>query len=232
MKFNTLLGLIIVIIFCSCKNEKDSNFILKGSVKGLKKGVVYLQQEDDSTLINLDSVTINGQSSFILKTNIEEPILLYLKLFQNDGQEHYIPFFADKGETEINTTLKNFSFDAKIKGSEQQALLDEYLKVMSKFNDQNLDIIEATFLAQKANDSIRVDSLTRTSEALMKRKYTYTIQYALNHNNSEVAAYLALYEIPNANPIFVDSIYNGLTNNIKESYYGLKLKDRISNPAE
>jgi hypothetical protein len=223
------LSLIFLVVFVvSCGKDNDTNFTLKGKIKGLKKGIVYLQKDGDSSIINLDSLVISGQPEFTLKTNLEEPILLYLKLFKNDGEEHYIPFFADKGVTEINTTLKNFNFDAKIVGSEQQKLLEDYLEIMSQFNDQNLDIIQNSFLAQKANDSIAVDSLNSLSNRLVKRKYSYTIQYALNHKDSELAPYLALYEIPSANPIYIDSVYNGLTDAVKNSFYGKKLGEVIS----
>ncbi|WP_282043040.1 DUF4369 domain-containing protein [Winogradskyella flava] len=219
----------MIVIFASCEKEKEANFTLNGSIKGLKKGVVYLQKEIDSSIVNLDSMTITGQPGFTLQTNIEEPVLLYLKLFKNDGEEHYIPFFADKGVTEINTSLKRFNFDAEIKGSKQQDLLNEYTKVMSKFNDQNLDIIEANFLAFKENDSIAVDSLNRLTESVLKRKYSYTIQFAINHKDNIIAPYLALYEMSAANPIYIDSVYNGLTKDIKDSFYGKKLKSLIDN---
>lgn len=229
-KLNKALSLIILVLLAvSCGREEDSNFTLKGTVKGLKKGVVYLQKEGDSSVIDLDSMVITGQPEFTLHTNIDEPILLYLKLFKNDGEEHYIPFFANKGVTEINTTLKNFNFDSEIKGSKQQELLKEYLSIMSQFNNNNLDIIEARFMAQKDNDSIALDSLNRMADQLIKRKYSYTIQYALNNKDSEVAPYLALYEARNANPIYIDSIYNNLTSEVKESLYGKKLEEAIAN---
>ncbi len=226
--YKTLSLFTLLLLIVSCGNDKDTNFTLKGNIKGLKKGVVYLQKEGDSTIVNLDSMSISGQPEFTLKTNIEEPILLYLKLFKNDGEEHYIPFFADKGVTEIKTTLKNFNYDAEINGSEQQDLLNEYTNIMSRFNDKNLDLIEANFLAQKANDSIAVDSLNKASETLFKRKYSYTIQFALNNKDNIIAPYLALYEIPSANPVYVDSVYNNLTENIKNSFYGKKLREVIA----
>ncbi len=230
-KLNKALSLIIlVLIVVSCGKESEANFTLKGSVKGLKKGVVYLQKNGDSTsIIDLDSMAITGQPEFTLQTNIDEPIVLYLKLFKNDGEEHYIPFFADKGITEIKTTLKSFNFDAKITGSKQQELLNEYTDIMSKFNNQNLELIEANFLAQKANDSITSDSINMLSQKLRKRKYSYTIQFALNNKDNAIAPYLALYEIPSANPIYIDSVYNGLTEDIKNSFYGKKLSEVISN---
>ena len=204
-------------------------FTLKGKIKGLKKGVVYLQKNGDSTsIIDLDSMVINGQPEFTLTTNIEEPIVLYLKLFKNDGEEHYIPFFADKGITEINTTLKNFNFDSEITGSEQQNKLDEYMKVQKRYNNQNLDILEANFMAQSKNDSIAIDSLSKLSDKILKLKYAHTINFALNNKDSEIAAYLTLYDIPDANPIYIDSVYNNLTDEVKSSFYGKKLGDEIT----
>ena len=218
-----LYTLIIASLFTSCGEEETTNFTLKGSIKGLKKGVVYLQKEGRSRIINLDSVVISGQSDFVLKTDIKEPILLYLKLYKKDGQEHYIPFFADKGVTEIQTSLKNFSGGAKINGTKQQALLEGYLKLMSDFQDKNLDLIEANFEAARKNDTLKSDSLQSQSDRLLKLKYASTINFALNNKDSEVSPYLALYEIPNANVKFLDSIYGNLNENIKKSYYGKKL---------
>ncbi|NNE30741.1 MAG: DUF4369 domain-containing protein [Winogradskyella sp.] len=229
-KFTKVLSVILLfLIALSCNNTKDSNFTLTGTIKGLKKGVVYLQKDGDSTIINLDSMQIIGEPTFTLRTNLEEPLLLYLKLFKNDGEEHYIPFFADKGVTEINTSLKNFSYDAKVKGSKQQELLNEYSTVMSKFNNQNLDLTEAKFLALKENDSLATDSIVRATNTLIKRKYSYTIQFAINNKDSEISPYLALYEMPSANPVYIDSIYNNLNAPIKKSFYGKKLKDLIEN---
>ncbi|WP_157957280.1 DUF4369 domain-containing protein [Winogradskyella tangerina] len=228
LKKYTVLGFIMLLmISLSCEKEKEANFTLNAKIKGLKKGVVYLQKDGDSTIIDLDSLVINGQSEFTLQTTIDEPILLYLKLFKNDDDEHYIPFFADKGITEINTSLKNFNYDAVVKGSKQQDLLNEYTKVMAKFNDQNLDLIEASLNAQKNGDSLVLDSLNRVSETLLKRKYSYTIQFALNNKDNIIAPYLALYEIPSANPVYIDSVYNGLNDDIKNSFYGKKLGDFI-----
>ena len=99
---------------------------------------------------------------------------------------------------------------------------------MRQYNNQNLDLLESIYNAQKNNDSILADSLKLRSSNLRKRKYSYTIQYALNNNDSEVAPYLALYEIPKANPIYLDSIYKGLTDAIKQSYYGEKLRVFLS----
>jgi Domain of unknown function (DUF4369) len=221
-----ILSVVIVLLAISCTKE-TANFTLKGNIKGLKKGTVYLEKEQDSTYKIIDSLVINGNPQFELHCNLEEPEVLYLRLNKNDNKESIITFFADKGITEINSTLKNFSFDAKINGSKQQELLEEYLAMMSKFNDQNLDMIKDHFDPKKEKDSTSNLDFEDKYNSLLKRKYLYTINFAVTHNQSEVAPYLAITEIANANIKFLDTIYNSLENNIKSTLYGKKLKSLI-----
>lgn len=218
-----ILSIVIVLLIISCSKE-NSNFTLKGHVKGLKKGTVYLEREQDSTYKIIDSVVINGNPQFELHCNLEEPEVLYLRLNKNDNNEGIITFFADTGVTEINSTLKNFNFDAKINGSRQQELLEEYLTIISRFNDKNLDLIKEHFEPKKENDTTSSLDFENQYNSLLRRKYLYTINFAVSHNTSEVAPYLAVTQIANANPKFLDTIYNALQGNLKSSLYGKQLK--------
>ena len=216
----------IILIAFSCSKE-SSNFTLKGTIKGLKKGTVYLERAEDSIFEIIDSLPINGNSEFELHSNLEEPEVLILRLQKNDKEGETIAFFADKGITEISTTLKNFNFDAKINGSKQQELLEEYLAVMSKFNDQNLELIIDRFDPNKGNDTTTTTDFEDKYNSLLRRKYLYTINFAVTHNTSEVAPYLAITEIADANTKFLDTIYNTLKDSIKSTLYGKKLKNLI-----
>ncbi len=217
----------LLIISCVACSETPPDFTLKGNIKGLKKGVVYLQRQGDSTLVTIDSLEIKGTPDFVLQSELKEPEVLFFKLFKNDGEEHIIPFFADKGITEINTTLTNFRYDAKVTGSQQHKTLEEYIKLMDRYNDRNLEIIKQGFLAQKAQDSVVIDSLNKASDGLFRRKYFATINFAKNNGDSEVAPYLALYEIPAANSKYLDTIYDALSDRVKNSKYGKKLSEVI-----
>lgn len=221
-KISKLLSLIVLILLnTSCKKESDSNFTLKGYVKGLKKGTVYLQKQQDSLLVTLDSLEIKGDPNFELFTNLEEPEVLYLKLDKNASEEEMIVFFANTGVTEISSSRKLFNYNAKIKGSKQQDVLEEYLTTLIKLNNRNLELMQSNF---ESKDSI---SFSEQQENFLKRKYAYTINFALNNNNSEVAPYLAVYEIPNTTIRYLDTIYNSLSSPIKASKYGKLLKETI-----
>lgn len=220
-----LLVLFIGLIVVSCNNE-TSNFTLNANIKGLKKGTAYLKKFSDSAFVSIDSIAINGQETFTLHAQLDEPEMLFLNLDKNAGEDGTLAFFADKGTTEINTTLKNFNFDATIKGSKQQTLLDEYLKMNSKFNDNHLELIKDNLERQKENDSASFNYQEEYNK-LLKRRYLFTINFAINHKDSEVAPYLALSEIPNTTTKHLKTIYDSLTAPIQESKYGKALKQFI-----
>ena len=219
--------IISLLIVSSCAKD-NSNFTLKGTIKDLKKGTVYLQKIEDSLLVSIDSLKITDGSLFELHAHLDGPEVLYLKLDKQGEDSGLIPFFADQGITEINTTLKNFFGDAKITGSKQQEILEEYKSVMSRFKDKNLDLIKDNLEAHKSQDSLEIDSSFKAYNNLVIRKYLYTINFAINNKESEVAPYLAVSEIPDANVKYLDTINNSLSPEIKSSKYGKALQELIA----
>ena len=225
MKKISLLILTLLLIIACGKKEKD--LIVKGNIKGLKKGTVYLKKVKDTVLVTVDSLIINGNSNFELQSDLDSPEIFFLYLDKKSTEKNRIKFFADKGITEINTTLKNFNFDAQIKGSKQQKALEDYQLMISKINNQNLDLIKEQFEAQKTGDTAKLDSIKKASDNFLKRKYLYTVNFALNNKNNEIAPYLALSEIYNAQVKFLDTINNSLTPEVKASKYGKELESFI-----
>ena len=93
MKKLILAFAIIVIASCS-KTQHD--LTVKVNIKGLKKGTVYLKKVQDSTLITIDSLQINGNPAFELHSTIESPEIFFLYLDKNSSEDNRIAFFADK----------------------------------------------------------------------------------------------------------------------------------------
>ena len=104
-----ILVLFILSIILACSNE-GQKLTVEATVKGLKKGTVYLKKVVDTTLVTVDSVTVNGDSNFTLQADIEEPEVFHLYLDKNSKEEDRISFFGDKGVTKIDTKLENFNF--------------------------------------------------------------------------------------------------------------------------
>ena len=221
MMKTTLIALCTLILIACGKKEQD--LIVKGHIDGLRKGTIYLKKMNDSALVSVDSAAINGNSDFELGSALESPQIFYLYLDKNSKEDDRIAFFADKGITEINTSLKNFVFGAKIKGSEQQDTYAEYQKVISKLNNENLNLIEAQLNAQREGNSDLLDSLSAKRDNLLKRRYLYAVNFAINHSDSEVAPYIALADIYDARYKLLDTINKSLTPRVKASKYGKAL---------
>ncbi|WP_026839323.1 DUF4369 domain-containing protein [Gillisia sp. JM1] len=222
-KISFLLLILLSITSCS---DKENNLLVKGHVKGLKKGTIYLQKIEDTLLINVDSIMIDGDANFELGDYLESPKIMYLFLEKADNIEYddRIEFFAEEGEVTINTTLKNFQVDAKVVGSVNQEKLMDYKKMMQRFNDKNLELIQMNFEAQRDENEELIISTNEQFDKLLTRKYLYTVNYAMNNKDLEIAPYLALSEVFDANIKYLDTIYTSLTPQVKKSKYGKDLK--------
>ena len=218
--------LFLITLIAAC-DSKQNDLVVKANIKGLQKGTVYLKRIIDTTIVTVDSVNVSGNSAIELYSDLDSPEIFYLDLDKKSAEKDRIIFFADKGITQINTTLKNFVFDAKIDGSRHQKILEEYQSVISKINNRKLDLITEIFDAYKAEDSVKLEAVEQESNSLLKRKYLYTVNFALNNKDSEVAPYLALSVINDARIDLLDTISTSLTPSVKLSKYGIELEQYI-----
>ena len=221
----TSLYFVLTILIMSC-SQTLKNTSVSGTIKGLQKGTLYLQKVVDSGFVTLDSLVMNSTTDFELGCDLEEAEMLFLSL-SKDLNAKRISFFADKGLTKINTTLKRFKYDAQIEGGIQQELLETYNKNIKRFKDQKLELIEQQLNAQKDKKTELADELLNKIDNLTKRSYLYTINFALNNKDSEVAPFVAVSEIYDANIKYLDTINKVLPPKIANSKYGIILEAYI-----
>lgn len=224
-----LLFSVLVLIACSEK-KSNKNLEITGYIKGLKKGTLYIQKIKDTTLVALDTIKINGDSHFKSEMNIEEPEMFYLFLDRgvSNSLDNNIVFFAEKGKINIETSLDFFTSDAKITGSKNHQLYEEYRKVVSRYIDQDLELIKKRIYALKSKNQTQVDSIDELQKNIIKSKYLYTTNFAVNNAKYEVAPYVALAEIYDINLKFLDTIQSSLSPKVAKSLYGKKLKELIA----
>ena len=65
------------------------------------------------------------------------------------------------------------------------------------------------------------------NEKLIKRKYLYSINFALNQKEYEVSPYIALSEIHDAQLKYLDTIHNSMSPKVAKSKYGKMLTKYI-----
>lgn len=224
-RFFTLLLVTGLLVACS----ESTNFTVSGTVKGLKKGTLYLQRIQDTALINIDSIVVDGDPEFEFSLTIDEPEVLYLHLDKVDasGYDDRILFFAEPGEMNITTSLKNFEGFAAVMGAENQMRWTEFQKMNQKFNDKNVDLIKGSYDAQVSGVQEDILKYDDSLQRLLRSKYRYTGQFASTHADLEMAPFLILSQIPDANVTYLDTIYKRFPNKIKRSKYGKQLEKLI-----
>ena len=95
MKYVFILFIAATLLTCS---NQEKNFNLSGSIKGLKKGTVYLEVFNDSNFITVDSFKVYNSSDFKLNFNLEYPNLLRLRLNKNKKVQYTSDFLVQLGK--------------------------------------------------------------------------------------------------------------------------------------
>lgn len=223
---NSFISFVSLLLLVACnKKESATNLHITGNVKGLKDGTLYIQRYTDSALVPIDSIKIDGNSSFESNIDLKSPEMLYLYLDRGvtNSLDNNIMFFAEPGNINIDTNLDLFISSAKVTGSKNHDLFEEYRKINSHFTDENLTLIEKKFKALKSNNSAAVDSLNALQENNIKRKYLFATNFAVNHGDHEVSPYIALAEIYDINIKYLDTIQKTMSPKVANSLYGKKL---------
>ncbi len=223
----SFLALLSILILVSCSEKKpNKDFVLNGNIKGLKSGTLYIQRIEDTLLVPIDTIKIDGDSHFVSEFDLKSPEMLYLFLDRGvtNSIDNNIPFFAEKGVMNLETTLDFFTADAKITGSKNHALYEDYRKGMSRYTNYDLDLIEKKFKAFKAGKLDEVSKINEEQQSIIKRKYLYTTNFAVNNADYEVAPYVVLTDIYDINLKYLDTLSgNGLSERVFEDqeHFGL-----------
>ncbi|MGB1972022.1 MAG: DUF4369 domain-containing protein [Flavobacteriaceae bacterium] len=228
MKKFVLIASTLLFTLCSTPTKKSMS--VSGKVDGLRKGTLYLQKMVDTLLVTVDSVAISGDQAFRLGDDIESPEFYFLSLDKKDGDSltDKILFFGSEGEIKINTLLRTFSSSAKVEGSPEHNLWKEYESMMRKFYNKRLENFNAFNDKSSGLSSQELyETLEQKNASLEKRRNLFALNFAMNNSDKAVSAYIGTYEIPNVAPLFLDSLYNNLTAEVKVSKYGLAFKQQL-----
>ena len=79
----------------------NKKLVVKGHIKGLKKGTLYLQKMNDTALVSIDSMSVYGDGNFTLTDNVDSPVMYYLT-FDGNATDKRILFFGNQGTISEN----------------------------------------------------------------------------------------------------------------------------------
>ncbi|MGQ2982382.1 DUF4369 domain-containing protein [Flavobacterium sp.] len=226
------LALMAVVLFIACKKEDhgDANLHIKGNIKGLSQGKLYIQKVVDTSFVSMDTIVINDNKGFESHLKIDGPQMLYLVLDRGETSslDNVLPFFAEPGNMTIESSNEEFFKRAKITGSKNQKVYEDFLKIKSRFTDDNLDLEKQGLLAAQYGNVKKLDSVEAKQLKLEERKYLYTLNFAVQHADLEVAPYLLLTETQKINTVYLDTLQKKMTPKVAKSLYGKMLSELIA----
>ncbi|WP_240729851.1 DUF4369 domain-containing protein [Flavobacterium sp. ASW18X] len=216
-----ILTLGIISILASCGSDPSKTMQLTGTIKGLKKGTLYLQKIHDTTMVTVDSIAFHGDGSFEFEQPLEHPELFFLHLDRADNNtfNDRLQFFGEAGQVTITTNWDEFD-QAKINGSASQTDYEEYQNIISNFHKKDLELAQ---LAYNVQDTTKLDSLQTAAERNYLRRYGYILNFGLTHPKSYVTPFVTVRDGAEANPKYLDSVYNNLDTKVANSTYGKEL---------
>ena len=222
----TIFVLAFAIFIVACSSKKEGNMIVQGTIKGLKKGTLYLQKMKDTLLVSVDSVTVLGDNIFKLTDDVDSPVMYYVT-FDGSTTDKRILFFGEKGIITINDNIDQFGLNPKISGSKNQEILDRFHAIRKGFQNQRLDFIKKDFEARKNKDDTLIKQLESKYKKLQKKRVLFTTNFAISNSNFEVAPYIGLTEMYDASLQMLDTVNKAMTDTIRNSVYGKRFQKYV-----
>ncbi len=211
--------IIIFAIICSCLSDKDE-INISGEIKGLNNSFIYLIQPDSNTLLDSSKVV---NEKFDLTAYINEPLELVLKI-QSKDSENIFSFISEPSAKIIFTSSKEkFEFNGKIENSDLNYEFEKLNGHINRYNDIDLQMLEQQIQASIENNTKKYDSLNEERLKVDQKKILFIVNYCLNNNTNILSPYLAYKYKNNINLGFLENIYQNLSEEMRETYYGRKL---------
>ena len=226
---HTITKLFLIALLGSCSSPKK-DMQVRVEVKDLKKGKLFLERVQDSGLVAVDSIFLGREETVVLQADLDHPELFYIFLDRNetDDIDNRIPFFGQAGEVSIQTTLDDYVTKAKVSGSPTQEIYNSYLRVIRRFNNEELDLFAAYLQAQLSENTDSLAIVEQQTASLSKRKILFTVNFAVNNSNSVVSPYLALSELSTVSKSLLDTIAASMSEDVANSRYGKLLTEYLS----
>jgi len=220
-----LLVLSIIGILSSCSEDKDANFVVKGKVGGMRKGMVYLKSEVNGNLSTVDSIFLKGTEEFEFKGNIESPEVFFLSTSRRNSSN--LPIFVEKGEMNIDADVKDL-LTATVTGSKNQDLLDKFNKIMGRFNSRKNELYIRGLQANNKKHFKTLKSVSSQYQRNEVKRTRYILNFAVSNGEYDVSPYIALNYLSSSDITVLDTINKSMSPEVKVGKYGKALNELVT----
>ena len=210
--------IIFLIILTSCSSEKE-NLIIEGKISGVKNSKIYLSSVDEEEI--LDSVNIID-GKFTLKTYVDKTKEMSMILGDKNSEDKF-DFISEPAHILFTSSKDKFVFNGQIQNSK---LYTDYINLknqINRFDEKDLEMLAKQIEISVKGDPNKYDSINDERIKLNQRKILFIVNYAYNNSSNLISAFISFKYRENINEKFLKKIYENLSEEIKNSYYGDKL---------
>ncbi len=210
--------IIFFIILTSCSSEKE-NLVIEGDINGVKNSKIYLSTVEEGKII--DSVNIID-GKFKLKTYIDDTKEMSM-ILGDKNSENKFDFITEPAHILFTSSKDKFEFNGRIQNSN---LYSDYKKLNSQINqfyEKDIEMLaEQIEISIKGNQN-KYDSVNEQRLKLNQKKILFIVNYAMSNASNPLSAYISYKYRENINKIYLEKIYENLSDEVKDSFYGGKL---------
>ena len=218
------IGFATALVSC---NTQD-NLTIKGNIAGLESGNLIVAKIENNRPTNIDTVEVKG-GKFAYSEKMENAEFR-LFLLESDKQKGMFIYVGND-----NVTLEGNvdSLDkADIKGSKSNDLYTGLIKDFTKVQEEKGELYQEAQMAQMQKDSIKLESLKDAIDQNAKKGENVVYDFAKANSSDALAAWSINTLVQNFDYEKVNPIYEGFSQEVKDSQYGKDLGDRLTKLAK
>ena len=215
MKYNIIIFLIIL---TSCSSEKE-NLIIEGKISGVKNSKIYLSSVEEGKII--DSVNIiDGKFKLQIYIDATKEMSMILG---DKNSENKFDFISEPAHILFTSSKDKFVYNGKIENSN---LYPDYKKLnnqINQFDEKDIEMLAEQIEISINGDQNKYDYINEQRLKLNQKKILFIVNYAMSNASNPLSAFISYKYQENINKKYLEKIYENLSDEVKDSYYGNKL---------
>ena len=141
----------------------------------------------------------------------------------NKNSEDKFDFISEPTNILFTSSKDKFEFNGKIQNSKLYSDYRNLKNQINRFEEKDLEMLAEQIEISIKGDQNKYDSINDQRLKLNQRKILFIVNYAMNNASNPVSAFISYKYRENINKKYLEKIYENLSEEIKNSFYGDKL---------
>ena len=210
--------IIFLIILTSCSTEKK-NLIIEGKINGVKNSKIYLSSVEEGKII--DSINIID-GKFTLKTYMDASKEMSL-ILGDKNSENKFDFITEPAHILFISSKDKFVYNGKIQNSNLYSNYKNLENRINQFDEKDIEMLAEQIEISIKGDQNKYDYINEQRLKLNQKKILFIVNYAMSNPSNLLSAFISYKYRENINKKYLEKIYENLSDEVKDSYYGNKL---------